>query len=109
FWNITFRVVPQGLLTPPLLYKGRVFTMTFDFLEHQLAIEASDGARETIALEPRTVAEFYALVMAALGRMGITVTIWTMPVEVPDPIRFEKDTTHRSYDPAAARRFLDVL
>jgi hypothetical protein len=109
FWNITFRVVPQGLLTPPLLYRGRVFTMTFDFLDHQLAIEASDGARETIALEPRTVAEFYTLVMAALGRMGITVTIWTMPVEVPDPIRFEKDTTHRSYDPAAARRFLDVL
>jgi len=41
--------------------------------------------------------------------MGIDVRIWTMPVEVPNPIRFEADETHRSYDPRAAHAFWLVL
>ena len=32
-----------------------------------------------------------------------------MPVEVPEPIRFDQDTVHRSYDPAAARTFWEIL
>ena len=32
-----------------------------------------------------------------------------MPVEVPDPIRFDLDTTHRAYDAEAAHRFWAVL
>jgi hypothetical protein len=43
--------------------------------------------------------------MEALRRLSINVKIWTMPVEVPDPIRFELDTTHHSYDPAYANAF----
>ena len=60
---------------------------------------------ETIALEPRSVADFYAMVMDALHRLGIDVRIWTMPVEVPEPIRFEADTVHHAYDPAYANAF----
>jgi hypothetical protein len=41
--------------------------------------------------------------------MGIDVAIWTMPVEIPDPIRFEADTLHRSYDPASANAFWRAL
>ena len=40
--------------------------------------------------------------MRALHRMGIDVRIRTMPTEVPNPIRFEADTVHRSYDPVYA-------
>src|SRR5207248_10560410 len=47
--------------------------------------------------------------MEALARLDVRVRIWTMPVEVPNPIRFEADTTHRSYDAAAARAFWQVL
>jgi uncharacterized protein DUF5996 len=32
-----------------------------------------------------------------------------MPVEIPDPIRFEADVTHRSYDPAFANAFWRIL
>jgi hypothetical protein len=32
-----------------------------------------------------------------------------MPVEVPDPVRFEADVVHRSYDAAAANAFWRVL
>jgi hypothetical protein len=83
--------------------------ITFDFVAHQFVILCSDGDIEMIALEPRTVADFYQLFMDALHRMGIDVAIWTMPVEVPDPIRFEADTLHRSYDPASANAFWRTL
>jgi hypothetical protein len=32
-----------------------------------------------------------------------------MPVEIPDPIRFDKDVTHHSYDPKAASTFWRIL
>jgi hypothetical protein len=32
-----------------------------------------------------------------------------MPVEIPDPTRFEDDTVHHSYDPADANRFWRIL
>ena len=43
--------------------------------------------------------------MASLKSLGIDVKIWPMPVEVPNPIRFDQDTTHASYDPVYAERF----
>lgn len=109
FWNIAFRVTSRGLMTPTMNAGTRALTMTFDFLDHQLVVQASDGRVERVALEPRSVADFHAAVMAALGRMGIGVRIWTMPVELPDPIRFENDTLHHSYDPEAANTFWRVL
>ena len=109
FWNIAFRVTPRGLLTPTLPYRDRTFSMTFDFVSHEFTIDVSDGTREVLPLRPRSVAEFYAETMAALKRLGIEVHIWTMPVEVPNPIRFETDHAHRSYDADAVGRFHDVL
>ena len=109
FWNVAFKVVPHGLMTPALSYQGRTFTMTFDLVDHRFVIEMSDGTAETVALEPRAVADFYRLVMDALKRLEIDIHIWTMPVEVPSPIRFEEDFAHASYDDDAAHTFLEVL
>lgn len=109
FWNIALQVTSRGLLTPPLPYKGRTVTMTFDFLEHALVIETSEGARESLPLRPEPVATFYQRLIAALHGLDIDVHIWTMPVELPAPIRFEDDTVHRSYDAAAARAFWQTL
>jgi uncharacterized protein DUF5996 len=109
FWNIALQVTPRGLVTPLMPYGSRAFTITFDFVHHQLLIECSDGSAEAISLEPRTVADFYSLLMSTLRRMNIDVHIWTMPVEVPDPIRFEADVVHRSYDRAAANALWHIL
>jgi hypothetical protein len=109
FWNITFQVTSRGLATPSMMAGDRAFTMTFDFVAHQLLIQFSDGATETIPLEPRTVADFYRLVLDTLHRMGVQVRIWPMPVEIPDPIRFDADVTHRSYDAASANAFWRIL
>lgn len=109
FWNIAFQVSACGLVTPSLPYHGRTFTLTFDLVEHELVLLVSDGRRESLPLRPQTVAAFYDAVMAMLRRADIDVRIWTMPVEVPDPVRFTNDNVHDAYDREAARRFLDVL
>jgi hypothetical protein len=109
YWNITFHVGARGLSTQMIGAGDKAFTMTFDFIEHRFDICCADGRTERIALEPRTVADFYAAVMAAMKRLGIKASIWPVPVEVPDPIRFDEDTLHRSYDPDAAATFWRVL
>ena len=109
FWNIAFQVTARGLITPALPHGPRTFTMTFDLVAHELAIDTSDGARETIALRPQTVAEFYRTIMDRLRALDLETRIWTMPVEFQDPIRFEQDQTHRSYDPEAVQRFHGAL
>jgi hypothetical protein len=109
FWNITFKVTARGLITPALPVGDRTLTMTFDFVDHQLIVECSDGQSSRLALEPRTVADFYAQIMKLLERVGVTIHIWPMPVEIPDPIRFDRDTVHRAYDPVAANTFWRIL
>jgi hypothetical protein len=90
-------------------YKQIFFEMEFDFLEHLLVIKCSDGSNTTVALKPKSVATFYEEVMAALQKLGIEVRIWKMPVEIPDPIPFDQDHQHASYDPEYANRFWRVL
>ena len=109
WWHVTLYVTARGLTTSPIPYRGGAFEMAFDFIDHRLTIETSEGASKDIALEPRSVADFYQLVMTALRDLGIQVRIWPMPVEVPSPIRFDRDTQHGSYEAEAVNRFWRVL
>ena len=110
FWNIAFQVSARGLATPAMQCPGeRTLNMTFDFVGHELIARCSDGTVRSIPLAARTVAAFYRDTMQMLHELGVDVRIWTMPVEVPDPIRFELDTVHASYDPGYAHRFWQVL
>jgi Family of unknown function (DUF5996) len=110
WWNVPLYVSAPGLTTTAMPYHdGRMFEIEFDFIEHKLLIACSDGAARTLTLRPQSVADFYAEVMAALGELGIVVEIWTMPVEVPNPIRFTEDHEHKSYDAEYANRFWRAL
>lgn len=108
-WGIALRLTPRGLSTRRLPHGDRSFTMEFDFIDHRLVIRASDGGERAVRLEARTVADFYREVMALLRDMGLGVTIWPMPVEIPSPIRFDQDTVHGSYDPVFVNRWWRTL
>ena len=110
WWNVPLYVSARGLTTSAMPYRdGRVFEIEFDFIDHKLRIECSDGATKILALRPQSVADFYQEAMSALGDLGIRVKIWTMPVEVPNPIRFTDDHEHKSYDAEYANRFWRAL
>jgi hypothetical protein len=109
-WAIAMQVTSRGLSTRALTYGRRTFSIEFDFIDHELAIRASDGTTRTLELVPRSVADFYRAVMAMLREMALPVKIWPMPVEIPSPVlRFDEDTVHASYDPAYANRFWRIL
>ena len=88
YWNVTLYLTPRGLTTLAMPYRDRAVGMTFDFVDHQLRIDTSDGQRREVALAPRSVADFYAEAMARLQELGVAVKIWPMPVEIEKPIRF---------------------
>jgi hypothetical protein len=108
-WGSALRLTSRGFATSALPHGSRRFTMTFDLIEHRLVIDVSDGETRIVPLTPRTVADFYRDVMAALGELGLQVTIWSMPVEIDWAIRFEEDTVHHAYDPVWANRVWRIL
>ncbi len=109
WWHVPLYVTARGLTTSPVPYGLRSFQIDFDFIDHRLLIQTSDGARESFALQPQSVADFYRAVMSSLSALGLDIRIWTTPVEIPDPIPFEQDVAHCAYDPGYANRFWRIL
>jgi len=92
-----------------MAYGSLMLQIDFDFLDHALVMQTSEGDQSVIPLRPMTVAEFYARLMHALNGVACPVRIWPVPVEIPQPIPFEQDHTHQSYDPEYAQRFWRIL
>ncbi len=108
-WHVTFEVTPSGLRTPLISHGTKSFQMEFDFVDHQLVIRTSNGEVRLIKLRPRSVADFYAKVMATLHELDLDVHIFTKPNEVEVPIPFEQDHVHAAYDPDHANRLWRIL
>ncbi|HEV2826971.1 MAG TPA: DUF5996 family protein [Pyrinomonadaceae bacterium] len=109
WWNVPLYVSARGLTTSAMPYRDRIFEIEFDFIDHQLLIKCSDGSTTALALRPQSVADFYAEVMSTLRSLDMEVKIWTMPVEVSNPVRFTDDHEHKSYDAQYASRFWHAL
>lgn len=109
WWQVPLYVGARGLTTTAMPFAGGAVEATFDFLDHRLRIDSSSGDTRSVALEPRSVADFYRAVMDALHAIGVDVRIQPRPVELPEVIPFAEDETHRAYDGEAARRFWRLL
>jgi uncharacterized protein DUF5996 len=109
WWNVTLYVTSRGLTTSPIPAHARTFELVFDFHNHQLIFETSDGAVERLELTPMSVARFYSEVMTRLEHLGIKTHIWTMPSEIEQAAPFDQDQIHAQYDPVMARRFWEAL
>ena len=109
WWQATFYVDARGLTTSAMPYGERVLEIRFDFLDHAIVFETSDGSVRRLPLGPRPVADYYAEILGTLRSLGRPVEIWRMPVEIPDPVPFDEDRVHASYDPEMAQRFWRIL
>jgi hypothetical protein len=109
WWQVPLYLTSRGLTTSPMPYGRSTFQIDFDFIDHALRIDTSNGRRQTLPLRPCSVADFYAEIMDRLRALGLEMRLWTMPVEIAKPIRFEEDQIHAAYDPIYANRFWQVL
>ena len=108
-WHVTLYVTSRGLTTSPIPHGVCTFEIQFDFIDHQLLVDKSDGARRKIELKPQSVADFYRTLMRTLEDLDLPVTINTMPNEIENPVPLDQDEEHHSYDPEYANRFWRVL
>jgi Family of unknown function (DUF5996) len=109
WWHVPLYVTARGLTTSPIPFKTSIFEVDFDFIDHNLLIQTSDGTSKAMPLIPRPVADFYQEFMASLRALEIEVTINTLPSEVTNPIHCDLDYEHASYDPEYVNRFWRIL
>jgi hypothetical protein len=108
WWNVALHVTARGLATGPIPHARGPFTLEFDLADHVLRLDLAGGERRDLLLAPQSVAAFYEKFVATLRGAGIDTRIWPMPVEVPDPVRFDRDTAGE-YDAQAAGRCGRIL
>jgi hypothetical protein len=109
WWNVPLYVTTRGLTTMPMPYGERTLSIDFDFVEHRLLIDDSDGNQRTLELSARPVRDFQAALFAELARLDVSVKIHQAPQECPVTTPLDQDTEHASYDPARVRDFWEVL
>ena len=108
-WQVPLYVTARGLGTSAIPAGAATIDIEFDFVDHRLVCRSSRGTKHAVELRPMTVATFYDEVMAAMAALDIRVQINHLPNEFPDPIAFDRDDVHASYDAAAAWRFWQAL
>jgi hypothetical protein len=108
-WHVALRIAARGIGTGLIPHQAGAFQIDFDFVEHRLVLHVVDGRTVSLKLQPQTTAHFYLDVMRALTTLGVPVKIHTLPNELPDPIRFDADELHSSYDPESVNRYWRTL
>jgi hypothetical protein len=110
WWNVPLYVTARGLSTSAFpVGNGHLVDIEFDFVSHELVCRKSDGETRKLALRPMSVADFFAEFLRTLRALDIKVEIHPTPVELANPIRFDRDTVRASYDRDAVSRFWRVL
>jgi hypothetical protein len=108
-WHVTLYVTARGLTTGPVPHGNRTFHIDFDFVDHAVTVQSSDGRSGRVPLHPQSVAKFYASLMEQMAKLDLHVDIHRLPNEIPDPIAFDQDEAHHEYDPEYANRFWRIL
>src|ERR1700687_69752 len=70
-WHVPLYLTARGLATSPIPIGRTGLQIDFDFIDHVLWVRTSDGHFRQIMLAPKSIAEFYAEVFAALAELGL--------------------------------------
>jgi Family of unknown function (DUF5996) len=108
-WHATHYVTSRGLTTSLVPDGARQIEIRFDFIEHRLSGDASDGRTASFDLRSMPVAEFHSAFLELLVALGGTPKLDGRPSELPDPVRFADDRRQRPYDAEAVTRYWRAL
>lgn len=110
WWNVPLHLTGRGLTTRPM---GRdpFFAIDFDFIDHRLEVATEHGGRHSFPLQGQSAASFVSELDRALLSVGVEPRAAALrPFDLPDAARlFGDDLEHDSYDPAAVRRYWQIL
>jgi hypothetical protein len=109
WWNTTLYVTPHGLTTSPMPYNDKLLQIDFDFIDHLLLIQTSNGSTQKIFLKPYPVAEFYKEIIDSLEITGNACNYLDNTSRSTDRTPFDKDFEHTAYNPEYAQRVWRIL
>jgi hypothetical protein len=110
WWNVPLYLSARGLWTSAMqIREGDSLDIEFDFVAHELVFRTSTGELDRMLLKAQPVKDFFFDYQKRLSALGVAATIHPEPVEVPAPIRFDRDDQHHRYDAEAVSRFWHLL
>jgi hypothetical protein len=109
WWNVTLYATPRGLTTSAMPYGDRTLSIDFDFIEHRVVIQDSDGNVRLLPLAAAPVCDFHDALFKELAAIGVEVHIAGAPQECPVTTPFADDHEHASYDAIAVQQFWQAL
>ncbi|KAD3515082.1 hypothetical protein GD627_12295 [Arthrobacter yangruifuii] len=108
--HIRMPLTIQGIGTGIIPGPSSNFEIFFNLRQHHVDVQGSDSLRVRLQLsDGLSVADFYGQLMGALDSIGAPTSINTQPQEFHDPVPFDTDTKHSTYDKHAVELFLDNL
>src|SRR5438477_1188777 len=109
WWQVTQYLTSRGLGTSPMPYGERTIEIDFDFFDDLLIARTSEGEVRKLPLAAQSVAEFYRRYLDLLRSLDVNAHIRALPSEIVDPLPFDQDQVHASYDADAVRRWWRAL
>lgn len=108
-WQAAFYLNSRGLTTSLIPSENEQYEVQFDFIDHRLRVNSTDGRTESMPLQPMSVANFYQRFVALLERLDALIDFHDRPNEVPDPVPFNEQTAEGEYDRAAVEDFWHAM
>jgi len=108
-WHVTLLPVAEGLAMPPIATDGQRFELILDLCAHAIVLRTSKGERDTLPLQPTSIAELHRDLTAMLDRHGLPSSFNGRPNEIADAIPFADDQAPRPYGRDSAERLSDAL
>lgn len=100
----------EGISTGIIYGASLPFEIRFNFRQDQVDFRNYNGKTEFIKLEDgKSVGEYYRQFMAALKQIDAETDICVRPQEFYDPVNFDQDEKHHTYDSKAALLWLDNM
>ncbi|MCC9145977.1 MULTISPECIES: DUF5996 family protein [unclassified Arthrobacter] len=108
--HVRMPLTVQGIGTGIIPGPDTNFEIYFNLRQHHVDVQNSNYIRTRIELsDGLSVADFYRQLMGALEFIEAPTSINTAPQEFYDPVPFDSDTKHSTYDKHAVELFLDNL
>jgi hypothetical protein len=110
FLFTSLALTPRGFTTGAMPHGVQSVQATIDVFAVELILESSDGRERRITLAaPRTVAQVFAELHAALRALRVEVTLSPIPQEIPDQTPFDTDERPAIFESLDAQRWLAVV
>ncbi|WP_244094255.1 DUF5996 family protein [Jeotgalibacillus salarius] len=107
--HVTLPITAEGFSTGLLFYHDRFFQIDLSISQAHIIMNV-DGNLHTISItEQKSIKQYYDEIFSVLHEDQISLTINTIPQEMPYTTKFNEDDTPREFDQEKALRGLKLL